>query len=328
VLQKNHRMWKLIVQLLFVTIVLATAIPKDEAQHRVLDKDLSDQEHFINSHHNPAYDHEAFLGEEAKTFEQLSPEESTRRLGLIVDKIDKDKDGFVTQEELKDWIKYTQQRYLRDDVERQWKSHNPDEKEQITWQEYSSMIYGFLDDKDAGSANEQDDTYSYATMKKRDRRRWSIADKDGDDALTKEEFTAFLHPEEIDYMKDIVVIETIEDIDKDKDGKISLTEYIGDMYKDDDDGQELPEWVKNEQEQFSSHRDKDGDGFMDNEEVKNWILPADFDHAEAEARHLIYEADSDADQKLTKDEILEKYDIFVGSQATDFGEALTRHDEF
>lgn len=62
--------------------------------------------------------------------------------------------------------------------------------------------------------------------------------------------------------------------------------------------------------------------------VKNWILPADFDHAEAEARHLIYEADSDADQKLTKEEILEKYDIFVGSQATDFGEALTRHDEF
>jgi hypothetical protein len=57
-------------------------------------------------------------------------------------------------------------------------------------------------------------------------------------------------------------------------------------------------------------------------------MPADFDHAEAEARHLIYEADSDADQKLTKEEILEKYDIFVGSQATDFGEALTRHDEF
>lgn len=63
-------------------------------------------------------------------------------------------------------------------------------------------------------------------------------------------------------------------------------------------------------------------------QVKTWIIPADFDHAEAESRHLIYEADTDADHKLTKDEILEKYDIFVGSQATDFGEALTRHDEF
>lgn len=67
---------------------------------------------------------------------------------------------------------------------------------------------------------------------------------------------------------------------------------------------------------------------MDHQEVKDWIIPADFDHAEAEARHLIYEADSDADEKLTKEEIVEKYDLFVGSQATDFGEALTRHDEF
>ena len=48
----------------------------------------------------------------------------------------------------------------------------------------------------------------------------------------------------------------------------------------------------------------------------------------AEAKHLINESDSDADGKLTKDEILDKYDLFVGSQATDFGEALSRHDEF
>ena len=34
------------------------------------------------------------------------------------------------------------------------------------------------------------------------------------------------------------------------------------------------------------------------------------------------------DGSLTKDEVLTKYDLFVGSQATDFGEALTKHDEF
>ena len=34
------------------------------------------------------------------------------------------------------------------------------------------------------------------------------------------------------------------------------------------------------------------------------------------------------DNKLTKEEIVDKHDVFVGSQATDFGEALTRHDEF
>lgn len=34
------------------------------------------------------------------------------------------------------------------------------------------------------------------------------------------------------------------------------------------------------------------------------------------------------DSELTKEEIIAKHDVFVGSQATDFGEALTRHDEF
>lgn len=87
-------------------------------------------------------------------------------------------------------------------------------------------------------------------------------------------------------------------------------------------------WVKNEREQFSNFRDKNKDGFMDKEEVRDWILPDDYDHSEAEARHLVYESDANKDNKLTKEEILDKYDLFVGSQATDFGEALVRHDEF
>lgn len=103
--------------------------------------------------------------------------------------------------------------------------------------------------------------------------------------------------------------------------------FLGDMYRG-SEGEEEPDWVRSEKEQFARFRDKNGDGFMDKEEVKSWIIPPDFDHAQAEARHLLYEADEDKDEKLTKDEILNKYDLFVGSQATDFGEALTRHDEF
>lgn len=64
-------------------------------------------------------------------------------------------------------------------------------------------------------------------MLKRDRRRWQAADLDNDNALTKDEFAAFLHAEEANHMKDIVVLETMEDIDKDGDGKISIAEYIG-----------------------------------------------------------------------------------------------------
>merc|ERR1712059_137164 len=224
-------------------------------------------------------------------------EESQRRLGVIVDKIDKDHDGQVTVDELAQWIKFTQTRYITDDVERQWESHGIEGKESINWDEYRQNVYGFLD-------------------------------HDGE--LTKLEFQAFLHPEDAEHMRDIVVQETLEDIDKDGDGKINLDEYIGDMYKDEDTvGQEEePDWVASEREQFTKYRDSDGDGLMDLEEVKAWIIPPDFDHSEAEAKHLVFESDSDQDSMLTKEEILDKYDLFVGSQATDFGEALTRHDEF
>lgn len=54
---------------------------------------MSDEEHYNeNDLHNSDYDHEAFLGEhEAKHFDDLSPEESKKRLGKIVDKIDSNK---------------------------------------------------------------------------------------------------------------------------------------------------------------------------------------------------------------------------------------------
>ncbi|KAH0617211.1 hypothetical protein JD844_029052 [Phrynosoma platyrhinos] len=399
---------------LWALCVLSKPTEKKDRVHH--DPQLSDKVH--DDAQNFDYDHDAFLGaEEAKTFDQLTPEESKERLGKIVSKIDEDKDGFVTPEELKDWIKFAQKRWIYEDVERQWKGHDLNEDGLISWEEYKNATYGYILDTDKdGFVTEgelkdwikkaqkkyvydnvehqwqeydmnqdgliswdeyrnvtygtylddpdPDDGFNYKQMMMRDERRFKMADKDGDLIATKDEFTAFLHPEEYDYMKDIVVQETMEDIDKNGDGFIDLEEYIGllsamirrafasrasqptwkdatsflhglrtrmellcDMYSHDGDNEE-PEWVKTEREQFVEFRDKNRDGKMDKEETKDWILPLDYDHAEAEARHLVYESDQNKDGKLTKEEIVDKYDLFVGSQATDFGEALVRHDEF
>lgn len=150
---------------------------------------------------------------------------------LIVDKIDNNKDGIVSHEELKDWIRFTQKRYIMEDVERQWKQHNPEDTETLPWESYKKMVYGFLDHMDPSEADKEDEGFSYKAMLKRDRRRWATADGDGDDSLTKQEFATFLHPEDSEHMRDIVVLETMEDIDKDNDGKISLAEYIGEDRK-------------------------------------------------------------------------------------------------
>lgn len=46
------------------------------------------------------------------------------------------------------------------------------------------------------------------------------------------------------------------------------------------------------------------------------------DIANEEVNHLFAASDDDHDEVLTFDEILDKHDIFVGSEATDYGEHL------
>ncbi|XP_073426932.1 reticulocalbin-1-like isoform X2 [Dendrobates tinctorius] len=305
---------------------MVTCKPAQEKKDRVHhSKDLSDHAHEDSKDFQ--YDHEAFLGkEEAKTFDQLTPEESQERLGKIVDKIDKNKDGFITGEELRNWITHSQNRYIYENVNKHWADYDKNKDNAISWEEYKNTTYGYA----AGEVEFYDvpDKQTYRKMMKRDERRFKQADKNGDLIATREEFTAFLHPEEFDYMQDLVVTETIEDIDKNGDGSVDVDEYIGDMFTPEADEPE-PEWVKTERQQFKDHRDLNKDGKLDRSEISHWIHPHDYDHADLEAKHLIYESDKDKDDKLTKREILDNWNMFVGSQATNYGEDLTRrHDEF
>lgn len=92
--------------------VLVSSVPTEKHRPKV-PKDLSDESHYEGDGgvHNSDYDHEAFLGEEAaQTFDQLSPAEAKRRLGIIVDKIDKSGDGSVTEQELVDWVRHVARR--------------------------------------------------------------------------------------------------------------------------------------------------------------------------------------------------------------------------
>uniref|UniRef100_F7AV16 Reticulocalbin-3 n=1 Tax=Ciona intestinalis TaxID=7719 RepID=F7AV16_CIOIN len=307
-------MWRKLVLLLFLGVGLAAV------KERVIDSKLSDKEFGTAD-----YDHEAFLGKEtAQELDDLAPEESKRRLAIIVKKVDKNEDGSVTEQELEDWVRLTHNKYISEDSDKRFRQLvEENQGEPLHWNNYKKMVYGYGENGEL--VHEVDETEDYRKMYEREEKRWKRADSDEDGVLTLEEFRGFSHPEEYPHLHDIVVSETMEELDKDNDGGIDLKEYVSDVYHPNNEEPE-PDWVQNEREQFEA-RDVNKNGKMDADEVKEWILPTDYDHAKSEARHLVHEADDDKDGELSTEEILLHHATFVGSQVTNYGEAL-KHDEF
>ena len=53
------------------------------------------------------------------------------------------------------------------------------------------------------------------------------ADSNKDGKLDKHEFARFLHPEDYENMREIIIDEALQDMDKDRDGYVTEQEYIG-----------------------------------------------------------------------------------------------------
>uniref|UniRef100_A0A8D3CEV9 Reticulocalbin-3 n=1 Tax=Scophthalmus maximus TaxID=52904 RepID=A0A8D3CEV9_SCOMX len=175
---------------------------------------------------------------------------------IIVDNIDSNKDGFITEDELKVMIRDAQKKHTSKQVERQWNDSDVNNDSLIGWYRFKNVTYGSYMEAE----------YNFTHMMNRD----SSADK--------LQFTAFLYPESYEHMQDVVVQETIDDINKSGDGFIDLNEYIGTRGGMRSQGD--PDWVETERQQFSELRDKDKDGKMDRQETMEWILPSDSIHAE------------------------------------------------
>lgn len=63
---------------------------------------------------------------------------------MLVERIDEDKDGYVSAEEMKKWIKHAQKKWIYDDVDRQWKSHDFNGDGVVSWEEYKNATYGYV----------------------------------------------------------------------------------------------------------------------------------------------------------------------------------------
>lgn len=302
--------------LLLIAALAAVAVSKEDISQEKFDEHYGQDGH----DHNVAFDQQVILGsrELRKEFEKLEPTEAKMRLDLMVKKMDSNGDKYVDKDELAQWVKKSFTKLDEEDAMDKFKEQDANEDGKVSWDEYLQAVYNFKKeelvdmDKDKNPQMQQ-----YADMVKDDLLRFNMADENKDGDLQTDEYYAFAHPWNYNHMHILEIRNAYKDHDKNKDGFIDLKEYLGDS-----DREKEIEIV--DIENFHAF-DSDGDGKLDQGEVKTWMIP-DYDSAaEDEAKHLIEHSDLDGDGKLLRQEILDKHEIWVGSSATDYGKLL--HEE-
>jgi len=302
-----------------VMLSLTSAVPPGKKDARVMDLDIADA-----PQGGEEYDHQAFLGKDmAKLYEKLTPEQVEDVLGDLFDQLDINKDGKASKEEMGHWIKKMERRSSVHQTRKTLREKFPNQpnKDHITFEEFEMVVYGRKRSKNEA-------------LVKRDRRRWNACDDDGDGILDINEYTDYNNPGEAEKLQDLIVLETLEEIDPNMDGYISEDEYIEDFIrmikKGEDDHVVDPEAIAAERQHFRKERDTDGDGRLSKKEVRHWLLPGE-DTVKHEVDHLLDRTDDNKDGSFEKAEVIKHKQFFIGSGATGFGEAILakyKHSEF
>ncbi|CAK1603584.1 unnamed protein product [Parnassius mnemosyne] len=289
---------------------IETAERESDGSYRARDFD-----HYSDAGHNLEFDHEAILGsvKEAEEYDKLSPEESKRRLGLLLPKMDLNGDQFIDRKELKKWILNSFIKLSREESEERMSEADENRDGSVSWAEYLQDTFGVDQEADVGP----EDTGDTGLLLHIEKVMWSLADKNGDSDLNVEEFEVFSNPEEHEIMQPFLVNQTIHERDRNGDGVVDFSEYIGDRGSQHD-----KEWLLSEKDKFEHELDLNQDGVLDADEVRRWIIPDNDEIAEEEVDHLFASADDDHDDLLSFHEILTHHHVFVGSEATDYGNDL------
>jgi len=232
---------------------------------------------------------------------------------LFDEKLDQNKDNYVDAGEMKNWLKVIHSSMIEDNIDKQWEYFKETlQSESLPWDEYRKVTF-----PEADLDTKNDDGSTAREQLSRTERRWKHADDNADGLLSKVEFKTFLHPEEDPKKSDIVVTEAIEMMDKTGDGTVTLDEYMDHLKsvagpeKDDD------AWLKEQQAHFTTYLDKNKDGQLDTPEMKEWVIPT-VDREEGEAWRFISFADQDRDTKLTRTDIIQNHEHFMGLLPAEF----------
>lgn len=279
-------------------------------------------------------------------------------------KVDVDKDGYVSYEELKNYLGVLHEKNIEFNVEKQWhvyqpqihevfswEGYEPEKREVLTWDHYYNQTYPELIGVDIGiPINREQDTSRIMSppsekagdkkvkevettgsdgdineadsdphmkmlrvMVKRADERWKLADENGDTLLTKQEFKFLLHPDEgYEELQNLFVREATEDMDLNKDGKICLDEFMKHLQVlASEQERNDHNWLSSQQENFGRFLDKNKDGVLDGDEIKDWLVPAKSKKFEMEAKRLLDIGDANDDHKVSTAELLENYEQYL-----------------
>lgn len=250
---------------ILLTICNAAATHKHSlSKERTEDGALHPKDHGSEYHHE--FEHEVILGsvKDAEEFDNLSPEESKKRLAILVKKMDLNSDEFIDRHELKVWILRSFKMLAEEEAADRFEDIDEDNNEKVTWTEYLKDTYGMDSDEEDILDTENEDK-----LIADDKLMFNGSDLNQDGWLSNEEFVLFISPEEHPQMLPIILEQTLRDRDLNNDGKIDFQEFIGETGMDKD-----KEWLIVEKEKFDSEFDKDRDGVLNGNEILSWVVPS------------------------------------------------------
>ncbi|XP_014004072.1 reticulocalbin-2 [Salmo salar] len=285
------------------------------------------EDHHVGHQHSPEHDMDLLLGTEEKDeIKKLSPAEQKNKIMEILKKIDKDSDKHLTSEEITLWIQHVYKKYALDDAEERFPEFDTNNDGVVSWEEYNMVVHERVINIDENAVLEDPEEESLRFLHLKEKKRFDFADMGGTPGLNLTEFLAFTHPSEVDYMADFAVEDVLSEYDTDKDGFISLSEFIGDVRTNEED--DPSKWEIEETVRFDDLYDQDKDGKLNREEQLRWVAPNSYGSAREEAIHLIKEMDQDGDGRLSEAEVLKNQEMFMNSEVTDYGRQLhVSHDE-
>jgi Ca2+-binding EF-hand superfamily protein len=207
-----------------IAIIRSTQETVDHGAHKTL--------HYLDGSHNPVFDREALLGShKIDELVELPQDVRIKRLRNLAKSHDANNNDIIEADELKQWV--LESFRMLDSEEAMEKLEDEDENKdgKVTFAEMLHKQYGYSEEDLADVQKEEEeeggtDVFQLITD---DRNRFTAADVNKDGFLDEAEYIAYFQPYDFPHMYEVEMERAMKDLDKDLDGFVSMQEFIGEI---------------------------------------------------------------------------------------------------